>query len=583
MYRADGPDGPVAIKVLAPAAELDPAARTRFAHEAAALAALRHPALVTLLDHGVDDELGPYLVLPLLAGPTLRALAAGAALPPEAAALLAAPIAGAVAALHAAGYVHRDLKPDNVIASPDGRVTVIDLGLAWRDGMTRLTETGTTVGSIGYMAPEQLEGRAVDAAADVWAIGVMLYEWTAGRRPFARARGGEEAAATLIGTYPALTSIDRRVDAELGALVARCLAPAPEARPTAAALATALATWLAAHDLDGADDDERAALIAAPAAYQARVAPRQVRAAAAAAGAALAGGEPFAALAACDRGLAYAPDDAALAALVQAAERATAVATAPAPTAAPIAATAPTTVATPRRRRGPLLVAIAAALIALVVIAMLADGRPATTSDWRAEPARASEPSGWTTTTTTSRTEPATPEERALARDFVGLFGKVLDASAAQRAGEADPTSARGWFERSRREPPADAVASLRQAVALAPDWPEAYRDLCVRLLQTGADAGAACARALELAPRDHEVRGLRAITLLQAKDYQAAIADLTQVIAADDTAAWRIGRGKAYARLGQRKAAVADFARACKLGDADGCTLAAEAPAPPR
>src|SRR5690606_4947834 len=137
----------------------------------------------------------------------------------------AAPIADAVAAMHAAGFVHRDVKPENVIAGPDGHVTLIDLGLAWREGMTRHTEGGAAVGTIGYMAPEQIEGREVGAPADVWAIGVMLHEWIAGTRPFARARPGEEAAAALVGGAARLTSVDRRVDEELAALVGRCLAP----------------------------------------------------------------------------------------------------------------------------------------------------------------------------------------------------------------------------------------------------------------------------------------------------------------------------------------------------------------------
>ena len=82
---------------------------------------------------------------------------------------------------------------------------MIDLGLAWREGMTRHTDTGAAVGSVGYMAPEQVEGRAVDARADVWALGVMLYEWIVGKRPFARARPAEEAAAMLVGVYARLT------------------------------------------------------------------------------------------------------------------------------------------------------------------------------------------------------------------------------------------------------------------------------------------------------------------------------------------------------------------------------------------
>lgn len=570
MFRADGPDGAVAVKVLAPAADLDPAARARFGREAAALAALRHPALVRLLDHGIDDELGPYLVLPLVAGPTLRALVAGAALPPEAAALLAAPIADATAALHRAGYVHRDLKPDNALIGADGQVTVIDLGLAWHGGMTRLTETGTTVGSVGYMAPEQLEGGAVDGAADVWALGVMLYEWIAGRRPFARPRAGEEAAATLVGSYPALA--DRRVDPALAALIGRCLQLAPAARPTAAEVAAALAGWLRAAGIADAVA-ERAALAADAAGYAARVAPRRAAQAREAARAALMAGEPFAALAACDRGLAYAPDDADLLAVVREAEQASRPAA--------VAASAPG-VASPasvrRRRRWP--IALAAALAAMIALAIVFAGDEPPASDWRATPSAASPSSsstGWTTRPTT-RVEVGSADDVALAKGIVGLFGKVADAAVAQNA---TPTTARGWFERSRREPPTDAVYSLRHALELEPDWPEAAHDLCLRLLQLhAADAGAACDRALALAPTDVETRGMRGAARLIAGDYPGAIADLTQVIRADDGPVWRVGRGKAYRKLGKHVEARADFRRACAQGDRDACGLA-DAPAP--
>jgi tetratricopeptide (TPR) repeat protein len=562
VFRADGPAGAVAVKVLAPAADLDPAARARFGRETAALAALRHPALVRLLDHGIDDELGPYLVLPLVEGPTLRALVADAALPPEAAALLAAPIADATAALHRAGYVHRDLKPDNAMVDAAGQVIVIDLGLAWHGGMTRLTETGTTVGSVGYMAPEQLEGAAVDGAADVWALGVMLYEWIAGRRPFARARAGEEAAATLIGSYPALA--DRRVDPALATLIARCLRLDPAARPAAAEVAATLDGWLRAAGIDD-PAAERAALTADVAGWATRMAPRRAAIAAVSAQTALAAGEPFAALAACDRGLVDAPDDAALLALVRAAEHASArpaaaaVATAPAPT--------------PRRRwwRIALAIALAAALALAVVVA--GDDPPA--SDWQAAPASSASPSsssGWTTRPTT-RVEVGSAEDVALARGIVGLFGKVVDAAAEQRA---TPTTARGWFERSRREPPADAAFSLRRALELEPGWPEAAHDLCLRLLQTQApDASAACDRALTLAPTDAETRGMRGAARLIAGDYAGAVADLTQVIAAADGPVWRVGRGKAYLKLGKRAEARADFRRACAQGDRDACALA--------
>ena len=337
IYRALGPTGPVAIKILGPATDLDAAAHARFAREIAALGQLSHPNLVALLDHGVDAELGPYLVLPLLAGPTLRALCGGHVLCPEAALLLLEPIAQAVVALHAAGYVHRDLKPENAIAGPDGKITVIDLGLAWRDGMTRHTDTGSAVGSVGYMAPEQIAGESVDGRADVWAIGVMLYEAITGKRPFARPRAAEEAAAVVFGACPRLDAADRRCDDKLADLVARCLAIEPAKRPTAEELARALHERI---DWTDAVDTERAAVVADPPGYQARVAAFRVLRVERLARAALDANKPFAALAHCDRGLAYAPEHAGLLALVSAAEIATAPAPEPIEPPAPNAASA---------------------------------------------------------------------------------------------------------------------------------------------------------------------------------------------------------------------------------------------------
>ena len=301
MYRARGPEGAVAVKVLAPASDMDDAARARFLREIGALGQITHPNLVRLIDHGIDPELGPYLVLPLLAGTNLRALCGNRAICPEAALLVIQPVAHATAALHAAGYVHRDLKPENAIAAPDGSITVIDLGLAWREGMTRHTDTGTAVGSVGYMAPEQIEGRTVDGRTDVWALGVILYEMIAGKRPFSRARPAEEAAAALLGSCPRLTAADRRASEELADLVARCLALDPARRPSAAELATAIDALI-----DWTDDviGERAAAVADPVEYQARVAPFRTRRVERLAREAIEGGAPFAALAHCDRGLA---------------------------------------------------------------------------------------------------------------------------------------------------------------------------------------------------------------------------------------------------------------------------------------
>ena len=466
VYRAEGPAGMVAVKILGPAADLDEAARARFRREIAALEQLRHPNLVPLLDHGFDEELGPYLVLPLLPGVSVRDVVGARAVCPEAAILLAAPIAAAAAALHAAGYVHRDLKPENVIAGPDGTLTVIDLGLAWREGMTRHTESGAAVGSIGYMAPEQIEGREVGAAADVWAIGVMIHEWIAGKRPFARARPTEEAAAALVGAFSKLTAADRRADEALAALVGRCLAADPATRPAAAEVAAELAAMI-----DWADPaalaEERAAVIADAAGYQARVAPFRVRRLERVAREALAAGRPFAALAACDRALAYAPQRPELEALIAEVEAKTG--DRPAEKASP-----------PSRRRW---LAIAAGALAAVIGVAVAVWIARDDDD--APPPPAPEPA--------PAPAPAPPPDDGadLARDLLDVLGRALDQGEKNPAATfATPTTAQGWLDLAKTQPPADAVVSVRQALDLQPGWRAAEQQLCALLVVLG-DPGA--------------------------------------------------------------------------------------------
>ena len=489
MFRATGPTGAVAVKILAPAVDVDAAARARFDREIAALGQLAHPNLVTLVDHGFDLELGPYLVLPLLAGTNLRALCGGRALCPETAMLLVQPVVAATAALHAAGYVHRDLKPENAIASPDGVITVIDLGLAWSDGMTHHTDTGTTVGSVGYMAPEQIEGRTVDAAADIWALGVILYEWIAGKRPFQRARPSEEAAAVLLATCSRLDAADRRCSAELADLVASCLALDPSKRPTAAALDAAITQLI-----DWTDDvvTERAAAVADPAGYQARVAPFRIRRLDRLACDALAAGKPFVALAYCDRGLAYAPDDPRMLELVAYAEAATAR---PGATAMP---------ATGLPARSPRWKWIAIAIIGCLVGAAVAFvAMPGTAPDPWADRGT------YTPPTAAEQDKAATERERdrELFRQTFSLFGHMVNALDKHDAvvelpdvPSGSPRTARAWLQRAARQAPSDAISSVRHALEIDPDWAEAQSALCKALVATqDRDTEAACKRACEL------------------------------------------------------------------------------------
>jgi serine/threonine-protein kinase len=533
VHRATGPDGPVAIKLMGPATDVDEAALARFRREIAALGELSHPNLIPLVDHGFDAELGPYLVLPLLAGSNLRALCRGRALCPEAAILLLEPVVQATAALHAAGFVHRDLKPENAIATPDGTITVVDLGLAWGEGMSRHTESGAAVGSIGYMSPEQLDGRSVEAPADVWALGVMLYECIAGKRPFARGRPTEEVAATLLGTFAPLTAADRRVDEALGELVARCLATDPAKRPTAAALATALGEmidWMADETVERTT--ECAAVVADPLAYQARVAPFRVRRVEREAREALAEGKPFAALTHCDRGLAYLPEHPPLVALIAEAEAATAEKP-EGPVAYAISAV--------RTRKGKIAVgAIAAIVVALIVIVIvIPDRAPA--------PKRiANDP--WDTPVV-----PLSPTERAADRkvdeqkldtmkSMVGLLGRAMDMVEKKEAGTA---------------PPPTATAEVR----------------CLELVRAkNVAAVEPCTEALTRSPDDVAFRAARAVALVLAKRPAEAIADFDKVVASGQAAEWRRMRGEAKAAAGDAAGAQQDLAEACRLGDAAAC-----------
>jgi hypothetical protein len=569
VYRAAGPNGPVAVKILGATSEFDDAARARFEREIAALGQLAHGNLVAMLDHGVDAELGLYLVLPLLPGANLRGLCRQPVCP-EAALLLAEPIAQATVALHGAGFVHRDLKPENTIAAPDGAVTVIDLGLAWREGMTRHTDTGAAVGSVGYMAPEQLEGRAVDGAADVWAIGVMIYEWIAGKRPFQRPRPSEEAGAVLLGACPRLTAADRRAGDELAELVASCLALDPAKRPSAVALRDAIVAMI-----DWTDDRsaERAAAVADPVGYQARIAAFRVRRLERLAREAIDAGKPFAALTCCDRGLAYLPDHPPLVELVAIAE----AAAANRQSAQPAVAYAPTVTseAMPRRRpRWPYVVAGVVAALALAIYAVRrGDDGPAAAAAASKDPWDSGK-SNMTSSifqphVTVERSGMMDDRDRELVHDFVGVFGKALDMKQNASAPPADtPTTAAGWLQLARTQTPADSIPSIRHALALSPGWSDAQAALCVALAATG-DAGAldACDASVRQRRNDTAVRAGRAIARIQAGQPKAALADLDIVIAADPDPKWRKLRAKAREATGDAAGAKRDRDDACQLG----------------
>ncbi len=241
----------VAVKVLPEHLAADPERLARFEREAQAVAALAHPNILTLYDIGREQG-APFAVTELLEGVTLRQRLAGAALPWREALEIAAAVAEGLAAAHAKGIVHRDVKPENLFLTGDGRVKILDFGLARVEAPVSAeletgpyvpcqTDPGTVVGTVGYMAPEQLRGLPVDARGDLFALGCVLYELLAGRRPFAGRTAAETAAAILHDEPAPLAD----VPPEAERLVRHCLAKEPGQRPASARdLAVALRAFL---------------------------------------------------------------------------------------------------------------------------------------------------------------------------------------------------------------------------------------------------------------------------------------------------------------------------------------------------
>src|SRR6202022_1726834 len=220
----------VALKFLFPHYNLDASAKARFLREAHAAAALDHPNLCTVHEVGTSDEGWLFLAMALYQGETLRArltrdgpILLGEALE------IARQIAEGLQAAHAAGIVHRDLKPGNVMLLPDGTVRILDFGLAKARDQS-LSETGVRFGTVSYMSPEQIRGGNVDGRADLWALGVVLYEMLTGRKPF----GGDEEVAiahAILHDEPELPSTHRAdISAALEGVVLRLLEKEPANR-----------------------------------------------------------------------------------------------------------------------------------------------------------------------------------------------------------------------------------------------------------------------------------------------------------------------------------------------------------------
>jgi serine/threonine protein kinase len=244
VYRARDPriGRDVAVKVLPAAFSKDPERLRRFEQEARSAGVLNHPNILAIYDVGTHDG-APYVVSELLQGETLRDRLKLGALPPRKAIDIATQIAQGLAAAHEQGIVHRDLKPENLFVTRDGRIKILDFGLAKltapdREGAARPTAPtlpadtgpGAVWGTVGYMSPEQVRGHAVDHRSDIFALGAILYEMLSGKRAFQGASPADTMSAILKEDPPELTGTAEAIPPALERLMFHCLEKNPGER-----------------------------------------------------------------------------------------------------------------------------------------------------------------------------------------------------------------------------------------------------------------------------------------------------------------------------------------------------------------
>jgi serine/threonine protein kinase len=225
----------VAVKVVPAAFSSDPGRLSRFEQEARAAAALNHPNILAVFDIGTDAG-SPYIVSELLEGESLRDRLGRGVLPVRKAIEYAVQIAHGLAAAHDKGIVHRDLKPENIFVVNDGRVKILDFGLAKLTQVetaplgpsmvtmgARDTLPGMVLGTLGYMAPEQVRGQPADHRADIFAFGAVFYEMVSGRRAFHGTTTADTMSAILNADPPDLSEANRAVPPSIDRFVRHCL------------------------------------------------------------------------------------------------------------------------------------------------------------------------------------------------------------------------------------------------------------------------------------------------------------------------------------------------------------------------
>jgi eukaryotic-like serine/threonine-protein kinase len=233
----------VAIKVLPESLSKDSDALARFEREAHAVAALNHPNLLSIHDFGEADGV-VYAVMELLEGESLRSRLEGGPLPPRKTVDYAIQILHGLSAAHEKGIVHRDLKPENLFVTVDGRVKILDFGLAKNVGpqfagtkaptIPANTDPGTVMGTVGYMSPEQVRGKPVDHRSDIFSFGSVLYEMLSGRRAFHRESAAETMSAIVREEPPELLESGRNIAPVLDRIVHHCLEKSPAERAQSA-------------------------------------------------------------------------------------------------------------------------------------------------------------------------------------------------------------------------------------------------------------------------------------------------------------------------------------------------------------